>query len=120
MRILLVEDDDDRREALKGNLTSNKSSVITANNGYEGLIILEEDQNFELILCDVNMPFMDGYDFAERVKKDARFQNIRFYAYSSKELHRDNINLLIGYKIDRFLLSTIPLDICTDVKLYFS
>ncbi len=68
--ILLIDDEIEIRELLKENLTLHDFDVTTAHNGVEGLKLLENPENhFDLILCDIRMPEMDGYEFFQRIQK---------------------------------------------------
>ena len=62
-KILIVEDSDSVRISLKNILTPDGHEVIEAANGLEALQRLEETQGFDVILCDINMPEMNGMEF---------------------------------------------------------
>src|SRR5438874_12818796 len=64
MAILVVEDDDDIREAVVEVLRADGYETQSATNGQEALRALEDaDERPELILLDLMMPVMDGWDF---------------------------------------------------------
>lgn len=71
-RILIVDDEDPISSAMKDILEMKNFSVITANNGVEGLKILAE-QSIDLVVLDIKMPRMDGYMFMEHLKE--RWEN---------------------------------------------
>jgi two-component system, sensor histidine kinase and response regulator len=60
-RILLIEDEIELQQNLKEILEYHDFFVFTADNGIEALKI--KDQKIDLILCDIMMPEMDGYQF---------------------------------------------------------
>ena len=64
--ILVVDDDESTRECLKLLLEAHGYSVMTAGNGYEALGILHEGTMPGLILLDLMMPEMDGYQFRQQ------------------------------------------------------
>ena len=66
--ILLVEDDQDIRNLLKLYLTAEKYTVLTANNGEEGLLIVKQGK-VDLALIDLAMPVMDGYTLLEKIRE---------------------------------------------------
>jgi diguanylate cyclase (GGDEF)-like protein len=65
--VLLVEDDEDKRQLLKVALEMAGYSVVTADDGVEGLQAVESHQP-DLIVTDVMMPRMDGYEMVRRVR----------------------------------------------------
>jgi signal transduction histidine kinase/ligand-binding sensor domain-containing protein/DNA-binding response OmpR family regulator len=67
-RILVIEDDDEVREFLFGQL-KDSFTVYTAENGTEGLEKAMNEQP-TLIVCDVMMPGMDGFELTRRLKND--------------------------------------------------
>lgn len=74
--LLLVEDDLEMQAYIQFTLQA-YYNIIIAGNGYEGLKVLETKSNqIQLIISDVMMPVMDGYEFLETVKKDERFAAI--------------------------------------------
>ncbi len=68
-KILVVEDNELNRKLIVDVLETRDYSVETAKDGQEGLDKAEAD-DFDLILLDIQMPLVSGYDFLERYKKD--------------------------------------------------
>ncbi|HZI09579.1 MAG TPA: response regulator [Myxococcus sp.] len=66
--ILVVEDDPDIREALSELLGFEGYEVITASNGQEGLDALATMRQPCLVLLDLMMPVLTGYEFLERLR----------------------------------------------------
>lgn len=66
-RILIVDDDDFLRESLEDDLREHYE-VFAASSGEEALELLSEVQRLALILLDVKMPGMSGYEVHERIK----------------------------------------------------
>lgn len=67
-RILVVDDNLTNRAILKSQLQIWKLVPVLAGSGEEALSILEEDKNFDLVLTDMQMPFMDGIQFGQTVR----------------------------------------------------
>ncbi len=65
-RILIIDDSDSVRSTLRNLLTEMKHQVVEAEDGKIALEILEKEQTFDLIMCDVNMPNINGMEFIER------------------------------------------------------
>ncbi|MBS4760738.1 MAG: response regulator [Clostridium sp.] len=68
-RILVIEDNEMNMKLMKDILTSQNYEVVTATDGQQGLDIANE-QEFDLILLDIQMPVVCGYDFLKLYKKD--------------------------------------------------
>ncbi len=69
-KILLVEDDDDVREALAAFLEGAGYSIVEAANGEQALHKLRGSTAFCLILLDLMMPVMNGWDFRSQQLQD--------------------------------------------------
>lgn len=76
MKILVVEDSDTQALIIQRMLRSQGWEVIRAGNGQEGMKLLRSD-NPDIILSDVEMPVIDGFDFCRLVKGSA-FKNVPF------------------------------------------
>ena len=73
--ILVVDDDQSLRELLKLHLSAAGYIVTTASDGIEaGYAVLKDPP--DLIITDVNMPHMDGYQFVEALKSDKSLPKI--------------------------------------------
>jgi CheY-like chemotaxis protein len=75
-RVLIVEDDDSAREALSDCLEMEGFSVASARNGKEALDYLHSSPLPKIILLDLYMPVMTGWEFREAQKKDAAISHI--------------------------------------------
>lgn len=67
-KILIIEDEKDIIEFMKYNLELENFSVISANDGVEGLKLMEEKP--DLVLLDIMMPKMDGYEVCRRIREN--------------------------------------------------
>lgn len=75
--ILLVEDDDDSRQALTDALEDHGYRVLPAVNGAQALATLKEVRGrCDLILLDLMMPVMNGWDFRRKQKESPEISNI--------------------------------------------
>ncbi len=68
-KVILVAEDDDISFALLQVLLSKKNKLIRAKNGEEVLNVLRENPEIDLILMDLKMPVMDGYEATREIRK---------------------------------------------------
>lgn len=83
MQVLVVEDDEAIRETLQLALESHDYEVRTAANGAEGLAALRTDPLPCLILLDLMMPVMNGWEFAQRLHADPKWAHIPIIALTA-------------------------------------
>ncbi len=76
MRILLVDDDAPSTAALREILETEGHAVTTAENGQTALQALRAANGFRVILLDVMMPVMNGYEFRAEQLKDPKLASI--------------------------------------------
>lgn len=75
-KILIIEDDHDIRETYRQLLELEGYEVVTASNGKEGLELLKRMGRPSLILLDLMMPVMNGWEFLAAQKGDQALANI--------------------------------------------
>ncbi|HYS57671.1 MAG TPA: response regulator, partial [Burkholderiales bacterium] len=88
MKILIVDDSATIRAALKGLLERMSHSVVEAEDGEKALQMFQQDQP-DLVLIDVMMPVMDGYEAARRMRESSPDEWVPIIFLSSKEDDQD-------------------------------
>ncbi len=89
-RILLVEDTDSIRQKVAAELTNSGYEVEEAIDGVEGLRkIAEQKYCFDLIISDIEMPKMNGYEFVKKIRGMNQLKNIPIIAFSTKNSSAD-------------------------------
>jgi CheY-like chemotaxis protein len=86
-RILIVEDIDFNRDLL-GQLLEDTYEVLTAPDGATG-IALAEREHPDLIIMDLSLPVVDGWEATRRIKADPALQHIPVLALSSHAMRGD-------------------------------
>ncbi len=89
-RILVVEDHEDNRRILRDLLTSAGCEVIEAVTGEDG-VALAESHRPALILMDLRLPVLDGYEATRRIKAAPALSRIPIIAVSSYALSGDDV-----------------------------
>jgi two-component system, chemotaxis family, sensor kinase CheA len=88
-RILMVDDDMRNIFALTSALEAEDMNVIFAENGIEALQILEGGAEVDLIIMDIMMPEMDGYETMKHIRLMPEFQELPIIALTAKAMKND-------------------------------
>ena len=87
-RILVIEDNEDNLSLMRMLLERANYEVLAATNGFKGLELARAEQP-ELILLDLAMPEMDGWEVAKKLKNDIVTRDIPIIAVTAHALPRD-------------------------------
>jgi len=112
VKVLVVDDDANIRELISIFLSGEGYTVIEAENGQEALTILEEN-NIQIVVVDVMMPEVDGYDLTKEVKK---YYDIPILMVTAKSESQDKLK---GFDlgVDDYVVKPFdPLEIVARVK----
>ena len=89
MRILLAEDEENIRDIVKLNLELENYEVVETDNGKEAVNLFRE-QHFDLIILDVMMPEMNGFEVCEQIRLNNTEVPVIFL--TAKDTSQDRIN----------------------------
>jgi len=81
--VLLVDDSAFFRNMLAPVLKAAGYRVTVAQNGQEGLAVLRSGNTFDVVLTDIEMPEMNGFEFAEAIRADRKMESMPIIALSS-------------------------------------
>ena len=87
-RILIVEDTEDNRQIMRDLLSSAGYELIEAQTGEDG-VAMAKTHRPDLILMDIQLPVIDGYEATRRIKKDPDLRRIPIIAVTSYALSGD-------------------------------
>ncbi|MCG8393499.1 MAG: response regulator [Pseudomonadales bacterium] len=88
-KLLLVDDDMRNIYALSAQLEELGFNITIANNGREALDVLEDDPEMDIVLMDIMMPEMDGYEAMAHIREQARFKKLPILALTAKAMKDD-------------------------------
>ncbi len=103
MKVLIVEDDANSRVFLERALLSQGYTVESAANGLQALEKASLSPP-DLIISDIMMPKMDGFELCRRVKTDERFRTIPFVFYTATYIDQKDEKLAIAIGASLFLI----------------
>lgn len=118
IKILVIEDEQPMQDALVDSLAQNSFSVITSNNGKDGLALALRDRP-NLILLDIFMPKMDGLTMLESLRSDTWGENVPVIILTNLNPDADaTIKAIMDHKPAFYLIkSNVTLEgIVTKVK----
>ncbi|MBL8170820.1 MAG: response regulator [Acidobacteria bacterium] len=75
-RVLIADDDRDARVLWTAVAEAENLQVVEAEDGRQAIEILKEDANFDLIILDVMMPFVEGYEVLKFIREEDRLAHI--------------------------------------------
>ena len=100
-KILIVDDDSRNIFALKAVLTVRKYSCVAANNATDGIAMMKENKDIAVVLLDMMMPDMDGYEAMAKMREDEQLKNIPVIAVTAQAMVGDRERCLeagaVGY-----------------------
>ncbi len=104
-RIMIVDDIDFNRRVLTSFFKGQSGEITEAANGWEALQ-LARSQRPDIILMDIRMPVMDGYEAAKRLKADADLKPIPLLAVTASAMEGD-FERILGAGFDAYLLKPL-------------
>ena len=107
-RVLIVDDEPDIVELIEFNLKLENIECITAYDGEEGLSKAKEE-NPDLIILDVMLPKMNGYNIARRLKSDESYKQIPIIMLTGRT-HQSDIALGKESGADEYVTKSLMMD----------
>jgi len=107
-KVLIVDDDIRNLYALTSALEEHGLDVVCADRGREGIALLESTTGVELVLMDIMMPDMDGYEAIRAIRAKPAFEQLAIVALTAKAMRGDREDSLAAGASDYV---TKPVDI---------
>ncbi len=113
-KVLIVDDDLRNIFALTTVLERQEMVVSFAENGKDGIELLEKDPSIEIVLMDIMMPEMDGYDTMRAIRKNSQFKSLPIITLTAKAMKGDRDKCLAAGASDYI---TKPVDVAQLLSL---
>ena len=92
-KVLVVDDDVRNIFALSGVLERRGMEVLTAGTGREAIDMIEKTPELAIVLMDIMMPKMDGYETMQVIRQNALFRRLPIIALSANAMRGDHLHL---------------------------
>ena len=88
-KVMVVDDDMRNVFALTSLLSKNEMTVLRADNGKTAIDLIDKEKDIDMILMDIMMPVMDGYEAMTKIRKIKGFSNTPIIALTAKAMKDD-------------------------------
>ena len=88
-RVLVVDDDVRNIFALSTLLETHGMEVVSATNGRDAIDVLQRRDDFSVVLMDIMMPGMDGYETMREIRREAKYRTLPILALTAKAMKGD-------------------------------
>jgi CheY-like chemotaxis protein len=88
-KVLVVDDDARNIFALTTVLENHEMDVVSATNGRQAIELIDQTPDLSVVLMDIMMPEMDGYETMREIRKDPRFRTLPILALTAKAMKGD-------------------------------
>ena len=95
-KVLVVDDDMRNIFAMTSLLERFEMEVVSAENGRQAIDILHQSPDIEIVLMDIMMPGMDGYDTMRAIRLEGRFKSLPIIALTAKAMKGDREKCLLA------------------------
>lgn len=100
IKILAVDDDPFNLQIMQAMLEDSTVTIFTASNGLEALQLLESNPAIDLVLLDLHMPVMDGFETLQRIKLNISLMNVPVIVVTADQ---QEVTKVLGLGADDFL-----------------
>ena len=88
-KLIIAEDNLINQSVMRGLLEDTGIDILMANNGKEVIAFLEQYDHIDMILMDINMPIMDGYEATETIRERSEYDSVPIVALSANAMQKE-------------------------------
>lgn len=119
--ILYIEDDPDNMTLVRRVLSAGSYNLMEAHTGFQGIHIAE-NQDIDVILLDINLPDIDGYEVAQRLRNsdNTKLASVPIIAVTANAMRGDAIKIL-GAGCDHYISKPINIqEFMEKIEMYIN
>lgn len=114
VKLLVAEDNIINQKVINGVLNKSGILITMANDGQEALEILEQNQDFNIILMDAHMPRVDGFEATRAIRANPKYEHIVIIALSG-DTASDDIKKMLDSGMEDHLEKPLRMDALYDI-----
>lgn len=114
VKILLAEDNIINQKVIKGLLAGSGIEITIANDGLEAMNILKDNDDFQVILMDVHMPNMDGFEATRQIRANPKYEHIVVVSLSG-DVASDDLRKMAEAGMEENLEKPLKVDAFYDI-----
>jgi two-component system, cell cycle response regulator DivK len=108
-KVLIIDDDSKNIFALTATLKTRKLDTVSAHGAREGIDLLQSDPGIRVVLLDMMMPGMDGYEAIKEIRSDVRYRHLPVIAVTAQAMAGDKEKCLAA-GADHYIPKPIDVD----------
>ena len=110
MKIILIDDNSEITKPLSKFLTAKGHNCIVSNDGRNGLAMILQ-QKFDVVLLDLAMPELSGFDIIDTLEKNGRLKENKVIVFSALDVKNEKIEELLQKGVRSCLSKPVKLDV---------
>ena len=116
---MIAEDNIINQKIISDLLSDSEIAIVVVDDGQEVLNFLEKDSDFSIILMDVHMPNIDGYEATEHIRSNSKYSHIIIVALSG-DTTSDDIKKMKDVGMQEYLEKPLKMDALYDILYSYS
>ena len=110
LNILIIDDNEQITKMLTTFLELKKHKCTVANEGKEGLKLIQEDKH-DVILLDLAMPEFDGYNVIKELEEKNTIRDYKIIVFTASTITQDELDELVKRGVTSYILKPIDIDV---------
>lgn len=109
-KILVAEDNDVNQKVILGLLTQTGIELTFVDNGHEAVDLIRKGVHFDLVLMDINMPNLNGYEATKEIRKSEKYNSLPILALTG-DVTEEAVTKALAYGMQGHISKPIVIDI---------